>query len=65
MVGSEHVQLALQIREMLQKYADLETLEQPKLPDLEIQSLKRTQRIQKFFTQPFFVAEAYTDIPGE
>jgi F-type H+-transporting ATPase subunit beta len=64
-VGFEHVQLALQIREILQKYVDLETLEHQELLDVDTQVIRRAQRIQKFFTQPFFVAEAYTDIPGE
>jgi F-type H+/Na+-transporting ATPase subunit beta len=65
MVGFEHVQLALQTREIIQQYADLETLQQQELPDADTQVFRRAQRIQKFFTQPFFGAEAYTDIPGE
>jgi F-type H+/Na+-transporting ATPase subunit beta len=64
-VGFEHVQLALKVREILRQYADLETLERQELSDANTQALRRAQRIQKFFTQPFFVAEAYTDIPGE
>ena len=64
-VGFEHVQLALQIREILLQYAELETLEQQELPDAETQVISRAHRIQKFFTQLFFVAEASTDTPGE
>lgn len=64
-VGYEHVQVAEQIREILLRFAELETLEQQELSDADKQILRRAQRIQKFFTQPFFVAEAYTDIPGE
>ncbi len=63
--GYEHVQVAEQIREILLRYTEIETLEQQELSDADKQVLKRAQRIQKFFTQPFFVAEAYTDIPGE
>jgi F0F1-type ATP synthase beta subunit len=63
--GYEHVQVAEQIREILLRYAELETLELQDLSDANKQVLRRAQRIQKFFTQPFFVAEAYTDIPGE
>jgi F-type H+-transporting ATPase subunit beta len=64
-VGYEHVQVAGQIREILLRCAELETLEPQDLSDANKQVLRRAQRIQKFFTQPFFVAEAYTDIPGE
>jgi F-type H+/Na+-transporting ATPase subunit beta len=63
--GYEHVQVAEQIREILLRYTEFETLEQQELPDVDKQVLRRAQRIQKFLTQPFFVAEAYTDIPGE
>ena len=63
--GYEHVQVAEQIREILLRYAELKTLERQELSDANNQVLRRAQRIQKFFTQPFFVAEAYTDIPGE
>ncbi len=64
-VGYEHVQVAEQTREILLRYAELETLEQQELSDADKQALRRARRIQKFFTQPFFVAETYTDIPGE
>ena len=64
-VGYEHVQVAEQIREILLRYAELETLERQELSGADKQVLRRAQRIQKFFTQPFFVAEAYTDTPGE
>lgn len=64
-VGFEHVQLALQVREMLRQYADHETSEQQELSDADTHAFRKAQRIQKFFTQPFFVTEAYTDIPGE
>lgn len=64
-VGYEHVQVAVRMREILQRYTELETLEKQELSDADKQFLRRGQRIQKFFTQPFFVAEAYTDIPGE
>jgi F-type H+/Na+-transporting ATPase subunit beta len=63
--GYEHVQVAEQIREILLRYTEFETLEQQELSDTDKQVLRRAQRIQKFLTQPFFVAEAYTDIPGE
>lgn len=64
-VGSEHAQVAGQVRELLRRCAELETREPQGLSDADKQLFRRAQRIQKFFTQPFFVAEAYTDIPGE
>jgi F-type H+/Na+-transporting ATPase subunit beta len=64
-VGDEHVQVAQNVRELLLHYAKFQTLEQQERSDADSQLLGRTQRIQKFFTQPFFVAEAYTEIPGE
>ncbi len=64
-VSSEHAQVAGQVLELLRRYAELETRELQELSDADKQVFRRAQRIQKFFTQPFFVAEAYTDIPGE
>jgi F-type H+-transporting ATPase subunit beta len=66
MVSSEHVQVAQQVRQLLQRYMELQDVQDTEaLSPLERQVLIRGQRVQKFCTQPFFVAEAYTDIPGE
>jgi F-type H+-transporting ATPase subunit beta len=64
-VGDEHIQVAQKVRELLLHYTEFETLELQELPDADKQLFGRALRIQKFFTQPFFVAEAYTEIPGE
>ena len=59
-VSEEHVQIAQQVRALLQRYASS--------PDASVegqQMVKRARRVQLFLTQPFFVAEAFTDIPGE
>ena len=59
-VSEEHRQVARQVRELLQRYATSQatSTEDPRM-------VKRAQRVQLFLTQPFFVAEAFTDIPGE
>ena len=62
---SEHVQVARQVLEVLRRYAELETKEQQELSDADKELSRRAVKIQYFFTQPFFVAEAYTEIPGE
>ncbi len=56
----EHRQVARQVRELLQRYATSQATSAE-----DQQMVKRAQRVQLFLTQPFFVAEAFTDIPGE
>lgn len=66
MVSAEHVQIAQQVRQLLQRYMELQDVRDTEaLPAEDRQVLTRGQRVQKFCTQPFFIAEAYTDIPGE
>lgn len=64
-VDSEHVQVAREVLEVLRRYAELEMKEQQELSDADKELARRAVKIQYFFTQPFFVAEAYTEIPGE
>ena len=56
----EHREVARQVRELLQRYATSQATSAE-----DHQMVKRAQRVQLFLTQPFFVAEAFTDIPGE
>ncbi len=66
LVGIEHVQVAQQVRQLLQRYTELQDVQDMGALSAEDRRvLTRGQRVQKFFMQPFFVAEAYTDIPGE
>ncbi len=66
MVSLEHVQVAQQVRQLLQRYMELQDVQDTEaLSRQRRQILTRGQRVQKFCTQPFFIAEAYTDIPGE
>jgi F-type H+-transporting ATPase subunit beta len=64
-VSDEHVQVAQNVRELLHYYIEFQMLEQQEKTDANTQLIRRAKRIQNFFTQPFFVAEAYTEIPGE
>lgn len=65
-VSAEHTQVAQQARQLLQRYIELHNVENSQsLSATDQEVLTRGERLQYFFMQPFFVAEAYTDIPGE
>ncbi len=65
-VSSEHVQVAQQVQQLLRRYMELQNVPDTEaLSAAERQILTRGKRVQQFCTQPFFIAEAYTDIPGE
>ena len=67
-VGEEHYQVARQVQQVLQRYADLKDI----IAILGVEELSeedkgvviRARRIQKFLSQPFFVAEQFTGTPG-
>ncbi|HLJ36255.1 MAG TPA: hypothetical protein VKU38_21535 [Ktedonobacteraceae bacterium] len=66
LVSQEHVQVAQQVRQLLRLYMELQDVQNTEtLTTEDRQVLTRGKRVQKFFMQPFFIAEAYTDIPGE
>lgn len=65
-VGSEHVYVAQQVRQLVQRYMEVQDVQDTEsLSSEDRHILTRGQRVQNFCTQPFFIAEAYTDIPGE
>ena len=68
-VGDEHYTVARRIQEVLQRYKDLQDiiaiLGMDELADEDKIIVGRARRIQKFMSQPMFVAEAFTMIPGE
>ena len=65
-LSTEHVQVAQQVKELLQKFAQEQgSGAGKKLSDTEQVLWHRTQKVQFFLTQPFTVAEAYTNRPGE
>lgn len=62
-ISERHKQVAQQVRQLLQRAQALQGEQQ--LSTEEQQIVKRARRIQQFFTQPFFVAEPFTELPGE
>jgi F-type H+-transporting ATPase subunit beta len=66
-VNVEHKQVAEQVRQLLQRYYALRSAgnANSSLSEADRQVITRGERIRLFFMQPFYVAEAYTDNPGE
>lgn len=67
-VGEEHYQIALKVQRILQKYKDLQDiiaiLGMDELSDEDKLTVARARKIQRFFSQPFHVAEVFTGISG-
>ncbi|MEM7306924.1 MAG: F0F1 ATP synthase subunit beta [Planctomycetota bacterium] len=67
-VGEEAYDVAREVQRMLQRYADLRDiiaiLGVEELSDEDKQVVVRARRIQRFLSQPFFVAEQFTGFPG-
>ena len=67
-IGDRHYKVARSVQEVLQKYKDLQDiiaiLGMDELSDDDKQVVARARRMQKFLSQPFFVAEQFTGSPG-
>ena len=67
-VGEEHYEVAREVQRILQRYKDLQDiiaiLGMDELSDEDKLTVARARRIQRFLTQPFFVAEVFTSVPG-
>jgi F-type H+-transporting ATPase subunit beta len=67
-VGEEHYQVAREVQRTLQRYKDLRDiiaiLGIEELSDEDKLVVHRARRLQQFLTQPFFVAEVFTGLPG-
>jgi len=67
-VGEEHYQVARDVQKILQRYKELQDiiaiLGIDELSDEDKNVVARARRIQKFLSQPFFVAEQFTNIKG-
>jgi F-type H+-transporting ATPase subunit beta len=67
-IGSRHYQIARSVQNVLQKYKDLQDiiaiLGMDELSDDDKLTVARARRIQKFMSQPFFVAEQFTGTKG-
>ncbi|KKQ80333.1 MAG: ATP synthase subunit beta [Parcubacteria group bacterium GW2011_GWC2_38_7] len=69
MVGEEHYQVAREVQRVLQRYKDLQDiiaiLGVDELSDDDKKLVSRARKMQKFLSQPFFVAETFTGTPGK
>src|SRR5204863_4027363 len=68
-VGDEHYSTATRVQEVLQRYKDLQDiiaiLGMDELTDEDKLTVTRARKIQRFLSQPNFVAEQFTGIKGE
>ncbi|MDD3032463.1 MAG: F0F1 ATP synthase subunit beta [Candidatus Pacebacteria bacterium] len=67
-VGEKHYRVALEVKRILQRYKELQDiiaiLGIEELADEDKIVVDRARKIQKFLSQPFFVAEQFSSIPG-
>lgn len=67
-VGEEHYRVAREVQRVLQEYKDLQDiiaiLGMEELSDEQKQTVNRARRLQRFFAQPFHVAEQFTGNKG-
>ena len=67
-VGKEHYDVAREVQRVLQRYKDLQDiiaiLGMEELSEEDKQLVSRARKIQRFLSQPFFVAEQFTGAPG-
>ncbi len=68
-VGTEHYSCAQRVKELLQRYKELQDiiaiLGMDELSDEDKEVVHRARRVQRFLSQPFHVAEPFTGIKGE
>ena len=68
-IGTEHYEVARGVQGLLQRYKELKDiiaiLGMDELSDDDKQAVARARKIQRFLSQPFFVAEVFTGAPGK
>lgn len=68
-VGKEHYEITRRVQEVLQKYKDLQDiiaiLGMDELSEDDKVAVSRARKIERFFSQPMFVAEQFTNMPGK
>ena len=68
-VGDEHYNIAQEVKETLQRYKELQDiiaiLGIDELSDADKLTVARARKVEKFLSQPFFVAEVFTGSPGK
>jgi F-type H+-transporting ATPase subunit beta len=67
-VGSEHYNVSRSVKSLLQRYQDLQDIVAilgiDELSEEDKKIVNRARKVQRFLSQPFYVAEKYTQIPG-
>ena len=67
-VGKEHYDAAQRVKQILQRYKELQDiiaiLGMDELSDADKVTVNRARRVQRFLSQPFHVAEEFTGVPG-
>ncbi len=68
-VGEEHYNIARQVQQVLQRYKALQDiiaiLGMDELSEEDKLAVSRARKIERFLSQPFFVAEVFTGSPGK
>ena len=68
-IGNEHYETAQRVQQTLQKYKELKDiiaiLGMDELSEEDKQAVSRARKIERFFSQPFHVAEVFTGSPGK
>ena len=68
-IGERHYQVATRVQEILQRYKDLQDiiaiLGMDELTEEDKVIVGRARRLERFLSQPFFVAEVFTGTPGQ
>ncbi|MDX1569528.1 MAG: F0F1 ATP synthase subunit beta [Xanthomonadales bacterium] len=68
-IGEEHYQTARRVQQTLQRYKELKDiiaiLGMDELSEEDKQTVARARKVERFFSQPFFVAEQFTGAPGK
>jgi F-type H+-transporting ATPase subunit beta len=68
-LSTEHYETAQEVKEILQRYEELQDiiaiLGMDELSEEDKQAVNRARRVQRFLSQPFFVAEQFTGQPGK
>jgi len=68
-VGEEHYQCAMRVKQILQRYNELQDiiaiLGMDELSEDDKLVVHRARRVQRFLSQPFFVAEQFTGLEGK
>jgi F-type H+-transporting ATPase subunit beta len=68
-VGDEHYEVATRVKEILQRYKELQDiiaiLGIDELSDEDKVTVQRARKVERFLSQPFHVAEAFTGTPGQ